>query len=183
MKEETNHADQSAHADEDIVLEAQTLRRLNSIQKADESCDDVLTRLLDNAVKNVPIEEIMTDLLDQFEEAVSINVELPPQHPNPGKMFISVHTGNVGLEEYVSLYDGTESRAVIESNAGDQFCLLFDVIATCDGPKMETMSTTPIYATNSILGTDSISLDEGLDQLRSKIGKPSEELRDLVNDY
>jgi hypothetical protein len=45
------------------------------------------------------------------------------------------------------------------------------------------MSTTPIYATDSILGTDSISIDEGLDQLRAKIGKSSEELRELVNDY
>lgn len=98
-------------------------------------------------------------------------------------LLISVHTGEVEFEEDVFLYEGEESRAVIESHAGEQFYLPFDIIATCDGPRRETMSTTPVYVTDSILGMEPVSLDEGLDQLRTKIGKPSDELRELVYDY
>ncbi|WP_312908213.1 hypothetical protein [Natronosalvus caseinilyticus] len=183
MKQNKEGADRSVHADEDIVLEAQTLRRLESIRKDDENCDDVLTRLLDNAVQNVPIEEILRDLLSQFEDAVSIDVDLSSRYKNPGMLIISVHTGEVSFEENVSLYAGKESRAMIESKVGEQFYLPFDIIATCDGPKRETMSTTPVYATDSILGMEPVSLDEGLDQLRTKIGKPRDELRELVNDH
>jgi hypothetical protein len=45
------------------------------------------------------------------------------------------------------------------------------------------MSTTPVYATDSIRGMEPVSLDEGLDQLRAKIGKPRDELRELVHDH
>lgn len=102
MKQNWNDAAQPAHADDNIVVEAQTLRRLESIRTPDESCDETLTRLLNNAVKNVPIEEIMADLLNQFENAVSISVDLVGE--NPGMLSITVHTGNVRVEEEVSLY-------------------------------------------------------------------------------
>lgn len=183
MKQNNKNADQPAHADEDIILEAQTLRRLESIRKADENCDETITRLLDNAIENVPIEKILTDLLNRFDDAVNINVDLVSQYENPGKMIISVHTGEVGLEENINMFNGTEVRAVIESQAGEQFCLPFDVIATCDGPKTETLSTTPVYMTDSVVRADPITLDEGLNQLRAKIGKSSDELRELVYDH
>jgi len=181
MNENKEDAEKSAHADDDLVVEAETLRRLASIQKADESCDDVLTRLLDDAVQNVPVEDIMRELLSQFEDAVSISVDPTPPNEAPRKLLITVYTGEASFEEHVSLFPGKESRATIESNAGDEFCLPFHIVATCGGPKAETMSTTPVYATDSILGMDPVSLDEGLDQLRTKIGKPRDELRELVH--
>jgi len=181
MNQNNKNADRSAHTDNDLVVEAETLRRLASIQTVDESCDDVLTRLLDDAVQDVPMEEILRDLLSQFEEAVSIDVDLLPYSENPGEMIIMVHTGEASLEDAVSLYPGKESRAMIESNAGDQFCLPFDIVATCAGPRAETMSTTPVYATDNIRGMEPVSLDEGLDQLRTKIGMSSDELRELVH--
>lgn len=183
MKQNNKNADQPAHADEDIILEAQTLRRLESIRKADENCDKTITRLLDNAIENVPIEKILTDLLNRFDDAVNINVDLVSQYENPGKMIISVHTGEVGLEENINMFNGTEVRAVIESQAGEQFCLPFDVIATCDGPKRETLSTTPVYMTDSVFRVDPITLEEGLNQLRAKIGKSTDELQELVHDH
>ncbi|WP_348609757.1 hypothetical protein [Halobaculum rarum] len=208
MQPNTEDADRFTYVDEEVVLDVQTLHRLISIRKEDDTWDTSITRLLDNAIQNVPIEEILRDLLNQFEDAVSINVvptpqyERPlreirnqledgvsisanptPQYEDPGRLIISVHTGEVSFEENVSLYAGTESCAMIESNTGEEFCLPFDIIATCDGPKSETMSTTPVYATDSILGMEPISLDEGLDQLRTKIGMPRDELRELDSDH
>lgn len=179
MKQKKKDAE---HTDEDIVVEAQTLRRLASIQKDDESWDETLTRVLDNAVKNVPIKNILIFLHCKFENAVNINVDMLPQCEKPGMMMISVHTGEVGWEEDVTLYEGKEARAVIESQAGEQFCLPFDIIATCDGPKRETIGTTPVYMTDNVPGLESITLDEGLDQLRMKVGKSNEELRELIYD-
>lgn len=179
MKQKKEDAE---HTDEDIAVEAQTLRRLASIQKDDESWDDTLTRVLDNAVENAPIENILTVLLCQFEDAVNVNVDMQPLCEKPGMMLISVHTGEVGWEEDITLYEGKEARAVIESQAGEQFCLPFEIIATCDGPKRETIGTTPVYMTDSVLGLEPITLDEGLDQLRMKVGKSNEELRELVYD-
>lgn len=179
MKQKKEDAE---HTDDDIVVEAQTLRRLDSIQKDDESFDETLTRVLDNAVENAPIENILTVLLCQFEDAVNVNVEMLPSCEKPGMMMISVHTGEVGWEEDVTLYEGKEARAVIESQAGEQFCLPFDIVATCDGPKRETIGTTPVYMTDSVLGLEPITLDEGLDQLRMKVGKSNEELREIVYD-
>ena len=183
MNKKHEDADQSAHADDDIILEAETLRRLESIRKTDENADEAITRMLDNAVQKVPIEKLITDLLSRFEDAVNINVDPVPEHENPGMLIISVHTGNAGLEDNITLYEGKESRAVIESEAGEQFCLPFDVIATCDGPKRESIGTTPVYMSDSVVGAEPVALDDGLDQLRAKIGKPNDEIRALVYDH
>jgi hypothetical protein len=183
MNQNNKNADYSAHEDDDIVLEAETLRRLESIGKPDEDCDDAITRMLDNAVEKVPIENIMTDLLSRFEDAVNINVDPVPEHENPGMLIISVHTGNAGLEDNITFHEGKESHAVIESKAGEQFCLPFDVIATCDGPKRESIGTTPVYMSDNVRGAEPVTVDDGLDQLRAKIGKPNDEIRTLVYDH
>jgi hypothetical protein len=182
MKDEKEDADQAAPAVTD-VLEAKTLRRIESIRKPDESFDGVLTRVLDNAVKNVSIEALLTNLLTQFEEAVSIDVDLSGHSDNVGKIYITVYTGKAELEEYVTLYEGVESRAVIESESGEEFRLPFSIAATCSGPQLETISTTPVYVTDNIRGMDPVSLDEGINRLRTKIGKPHEELQELVHDH
>jgi hypothetical protein len=183
MNQNNKNADHSAHADDDLILEAETLRRLESIRKADENADEAITRMLDNAVEKVPIETIMTDLLDRFEDVASINVNLSASSENPGMLLISVHTGDAGWEDNITFREGKESRAVIESKAGEQFCLPFDIIATCDGPKRESIGTTPIYMTDDVLGAEPVTLDEGLDQLRAKIGKSRDELRAMVYDH
>lgn len=181
MKQRNEDSDQSAHAD--IVVEAQTLRRLDSIQEDGESFDATLNRVLDDAVKNVPLRNILIYLQNEFEGAVNINVDLIPPCENPGMMVITVHTGEVGGREDVTFCEGEESRAVVESQAGERFCLPLDIIATSDGPKRETIETTPVYMADTILGLEPITVDEGLEQLRRKIGKPSEEVRDLISDY
>lgn len=132
---------------------------------------------------DVPIKTIMESLLCQYDETVSINVDLIPHYEDPQMMIISVHTGEAGWEDNVTLPADKEIRAEIGSQAGEQFSLPFDIIATCDGPKGETISTTPVYTTDSVLGLEPVTLDEGLDQLRTKIGKSNQELRELVSDH
>jgi len=165
-----------------IEVEAQTLRRLESIRTPDESPDDTLNRLLDDAVKNVPIEEIMTDLLDQFEDAVSISVDMEVGE-SPVRMDITVYTGSVDMEEGVNLYEGVESRAVIDAQSGDQFHLPFRIHATSSGPRRESVRTTPVYMTDNVLGLDAVTLEQGLNRLREKIGKSHEEVRELVHEF
>ena len=170
------------HSDDDLTVEAETLRRLASIQKEDESCDDTLTRLLDDAVVDVPLKAVLTHLLNKFEDAVSIDVDMAGRVEEPGTLIISVHTPEVELEEDVTLYPGRETRAIVESQDGKAFHQPFDIIATCSGPKYETISTTPVYKSDDIYRTEPVTLDEGLEQLRAKIGKPADEVRDLVQE-
>lgn len=134
----------------------------------------------DTSCVDVPIKTILETLLIQYNEAVSISLDLIHQSENPEMMIISVHTSEAGWEENATLPSDRELRAEIGSQAGEQFFVPFDIIATCDGPKRETIGTTPVYTTDSVLGLEPVTLDEGLDQLRMKIGKSTQELREQV---
>lgn len=179
MEQPTNGADPSAPSG-NIVVQEQTRRRLESIQKPEESPDDTLTRILNDAIEHIPLEELLEELLTQFEDAASISVDVVPEFENPSMLLISVHTGSAEFEETVSLYEGQETRADIETKDGDRYELPFDITATCTGPKSEMMTTTPVFVTDTILGMDAVSLEDGISRLRQKIGKTRNEIRQIL---
>lgn len=180
MKQNGNDASQPAQADDEIVVEEQTLRRLESIKTPGKSYNEILNRVLDDAIKNVPVKDLMTYLQVMFENAVGITVTLHGTE-NPRMSLITIYTDH-GMEKKVSLYEQREARLVIESQTGERHCLPFHVYTTSSGPKTESIDTTPIYMADNALGKEPVTLKQGLNRLQAKIGKPHDEVRELVHD-
>lgn len=168
-------------AGNEYEIEPQTIRRLGVIQKETESCDDTITRLLDDAIEEVPIETILTDLLDRFDNVGGICVDETSWQKYHGMLTITVFTAEEPIESSVSLYEGQETRALIESKDGNQFSLQYDIVTSPYGPKYEMIGTTPVYAPESNQDSDGITIDEGVDRLRTKIDMSSSERRELLH--
>lgn len=135
---------------------------------------------VENKSKALSIREIIGKLFNRFDHVASVCVD----HPNvedPGLVFITVYTSEAGgFGEQISLYDSEEVLATIENAEEERFTLPFEIIATWDGPTSEMMERTPVYMSENVLGAKPISVDDGIAHLQAKLGKPRDEVRELV---
>jgi hypothetical protein len=172
MKQNKND---SKHSDDNLAVEPNTLCRLMEVQMDNETPDDTLTRLLDDAIEHVPIETVLTDLLDEFENPAGVDVNMAVREGEPGLLLIIVYADRWGWEKHFTLYEGTEARAVIESEEGEEFHQPFDIRTAPAATMGKTPPTSPVYMADDIDGFDPLALEDGLDQLRAKVGKSPDE--------
>lgn len=156
------------------------MSRLDSRRHDGEDRNDVIRRLLDETIEEVSIETVVGDIFEYFDHVACIDVAIKrPERPT--SLRFTVFTGDVyGYEEDVSLHDSGRKRVAVETSDGERFVVPFFIVATSDGPSYETISRTPLYYSDNIVGTDPMDVDEGLDRLRSKLGKSVDEIREML---
>lgn len=157
--------------------------RLNGRRQAGETRADVIERLLDETVEDVPLPTVINEIFSQFDHVASIDVG----HPNPESptmLTITVYTGDAdGYEDTVDIYRSGRYRAVIENESGERFTPSFDIIATVTGPSgMNTAGRTCVYMAEQVIGAEPQSVDDGLATLQQKLGKSSDEVEAMVTD-
>lgn len=160
------------------------IRRLDARRRNGEDRNDVIERLLDETIEEVPIETVIDDVFDHFDHVASIAVD-HTQPEEPSSVQITVYTGDIfgfeyGCDENVPLYSSGRSRVVIESSDGERFTVPFHLIATSTGPSPEMIERTPVYMSDNVLGAEPLSVEAGLDRLRSKLGKTTTEIRTMM---
>ena len=155
-------------------------RRLDARRRDGEDRNDVIERLLNETIEEVPIETVIDDVVDHFDHVASIAVNhTQPEEPN--SLQITVYTGDVfGYDENVPLYSSGRSRVVTKASNGERFTVPFFITATSDGPSPEMIERTPVYMSDNVLGADPLSVEDGLDRLRSKLGKTTTEIRTMM---
>ena len=160
----------------------QLILRINDRRHEGESRNDVIRRLLDETIEEVPIETVVKDVFNYFGHVASIAVDhVPPEEPT--LIQITVYTGDVyDFVEDVPIHGSGRKRVVIETNDEDRFVVPFFIIATSDGPSGEMLERTPIYYSDSVLGAEPLPIAKGLERLRSKLGKSPQEIRAIMDD-
>lgn len=140
--------------------------RLDRRREVGETTNDVIERLLDETIEAVPIETIVKDIIDYYDDIHAIIVH----HTDPVEtMEISVYTDDVGnAGEMGPLYDAGRIQAGFETQSGDRIAVPFFIVS-CNGEPdiQEESGITPIYVPES--GSVDLPLAEGLDRLRSKV--------------
>lgn len=156
------------------LLDSLILHRLLDRQIDGESFDEVIERLLDATVEEVPIESVVDDIFAHYDHVAGIGV-MVTDNENPSWAHIVVSTADVpDIEEPAPLYRSGRYRLTV-GNAGDVQCSIpFLITAEPYGPMFETIGTTPIFIDGEI------ALDDGLDRLRSKLGRSADELGDEI---
>lgn len=165
-----------------VTIPTGLLNRLDSRRNEGETRIDVVERLLDETVVEVPIEDILTEALDHFDHVSGITVHLPfPERMS--SLHVTVNTGDID-EHHVDgpLHYSGRHHASITNLDGERFVIPFTVVASVDGPScMETIESTPVYVADSVVDADPLTLEDGLERLRRKVGKSFDEIREMLH--
>ncbi len=75
----------------------------------------------------------------------------------------------------------TVTEAVIDVNDGDPVSILYDIHSSSDDPAAtETANITPVYRSDEIEYAEAITVEDGLDRLRWKLGKTRDEIQSAL---
>ncbi len=164
-----------------IKASERTKRRLDRRTRmgVDNSYDDVINRLLDATMEMVSIEEVIDAITDFYDDIAMIKADTLPSCENPSKVIITVHTGEAGsLEDHPPIFNQGNEYVKIKTD-DETYVAFVRVMATFDGPgTLETSERTTLYMNDNVLGGEPVSIDEGLERLRTKLGMDHEEIRE-----
>lgn len=160
-----------------IALHKSTRQRLeNRATEEDHSYEDVVNRLLDETIEHITLEEVIDVTIERYDlENIScINLNHPTLVSGRlGFLTVTIYTGEAETyEDYLEDF-GPEHRIQMEIDDQQITDIEFDVMATFDGlHTMDDRQATLIYLSDSVFGaSDSIDIDEGLDNFRDKVRK------------
>lgn len=134
-------------------------------------------------VLSEPIEAVIDEIKKSCDAiaAITLTHPLPKEEMHP--MQILVHTDDPSAAQLDPMQHVTATEAVIDIEDGDQVCILYDIhISTDDPTGNETVNTTPVYRSDDVEHADPITVEEGLDRLRWKLGKTSDEIQSTLRE-
>lgn len=153
------------------LTDRETIRRLRNRRVEGENVDDIVTRLLDETIEEVSIETIVEEIFSHYEHIAGIAVELTDVE-EPTMAHITVATADVATyEDPAGVFQSGRYRLVVEENGSHRCSLPFRVVAARDGLKYETVSTTPLYH------ADELSPADGIERFKEKLSRSLDELR------
>jgi hypothetical protein len=166
-------------ADDSTTLRTtkERLAELSYRSKDRESYDDTIARLLQETEKIVSLEEAINACFEQFDNVASVRVSHPRlvSEDDLSGLVITIYTGEAESFEHSFEPLSVDHKVVINYGNGDQSRpLSYECFATFDGPQtMDNREQTVVYMDDSVLNAEPLSLDEGLEKLRTKLSDQS----------
>lgn len=141
----------------------------------------------DQTARRRALSESIEAILDEIEKSVDGIAAITLSHPLPNEemhpMQIFVHTDDRMKPMLDPLQHATVTEAVIDINDGDQVVIPYDVHISTDDPAVtETVNITPVYRSDDVEHTDPITVEDGLDRLRWKLGKTRDEIQSTLQE-
>lgn len=94
-----------------------------------------------------------------------------------------VHTDDLGAPRLDPMQHVTVTEAVIDVKNGDQVGILYDIHSSSDDTAAtETANITPVYRSDEIEYAEPITVEDGLDRLRWKLGKTRNEIQPALQE-
>lgn len=158
-----------------MSINSNTMHRLTRRAREDEqTCEDVINRLLDDTIITVELTEVIEQSLDQFQDVPSITVNHLPTHERPEEIVISLYTGEANsYEEYLDLY--SPDHQIVIDRDDETFTVPFHVKAYFEGPvTWDSTENTTIHLPEGVFGVEPVNLDDGIAYLQNKLENPDQ---------
>lgn len=125
-----------------------------------------------------PIDAVIGEIEKSFDGIAAITLRHPLPKEEMHSMQIIVHTDDQGTPRLDPMQHVTVTEAVIDLKDGDQVGILYDIHSSSDNPAAtETANITPVYRSDEIEYAEAITVEDGLDRLRWKLGKTRNEIQ------
>lgn len=131
-----------------------------------------------------PIEEIIDEIKKSVDGIAAITLSHPLPNEEMHPMQIIVHTDDRSKPMLDPMQHVTVTEAVIDiKEDGDQIGILYDIHISTDDPAVtETVNITPVYRSDDVEHADPITVEDGLDRLRWKLGKTRDEIQSTLQE-
>lgn len=141
----------------------------------------------DQPAQRRALSEPITAIIDEIKQSFDVVAGITLRHPLPKEemhpMQITVHTDDPSTPVLDPMQHVTVTEAVIDLKEGDQVSILYDIhISTAEPAATETANITPVYRSDDVEHADPITVEDGLDRLRWKLGKTSDEIRSTLRE-
>ncbi|MDG5760488.1 hypothetical protein QA600_14195 [Natronococcus sp. A-GB1] len=141
----------------------------------------------DQTARRRALSEPIKAVIDEIEKSVDGIAAITLSHPLPKEemhsMQIIVHTDDRSNPMLDPMQHMTVTEAVIDLKDGDQVGILYDIhIITDDPAATETVNITPVYRSDDVEYADPITVEDGLDRLRWKLGKTRDEIKSTLQE-
>ncbi|WP_254837840.1 hypothetical protein [Natronomonas marina] len=141
----------------------------------------------DQTAQGRTLSEPIEAVIDEIEKSVHGIAAITLSHPLPNEemhpMEIIVHTDGRRKPMFDPMQDVTATEAVIDIKDGDQVGILYDIHIRTDDPVVtETVNITPVYRSDDVGQADPITVEDGLDRLRWKLGKTRDEIQSALRE-
>ena len=157
----------------DVVwLSCTTIQDLKRIADDDDrTCDDVIQRLIEETKRIVDIEELVSSYLEARGKGDVAQLAVETQSIRTETLHFIVHGGkpDQSLPDIIE-----EADAVV---IGDEV-YDFNFYETYNGPQESGRLT--IYASENILGMDSLDVDQGVRDLKNAVTETTIDIKELV---
>jgi len=130
-----------------------------------------------------PIDAVIDEIEKSFDGIAAITLRHPLPKEEMHSMLIMVHTDDLGTPRLDPMQHATVTEAVIDVKDGDQVGILYDIHSSSDDPAAtETANITPVYRSDEIEYAEPITVEDGLDRLRWKLGKTRNEIQSALRE-
>ena len=130
-----------------------------------------------------PIKAVIDEIETSFDGIAAITLRHPLPKEEMHSMQIIVHTDDPGILRLDPMQHVTVTEAVIELKDGDQVGIPYDIHSSSDDPAAtETANITPLYRSDEIEYAEPITVEDGLDRLRWKLGKTRNEIQSALRE-
>lgn len=141
----------------------------------------------DQPARKRALSEPITAIIDEIEQsfdviaAITLRHPLPKEEMHPMEILVHIEDRSTGMLDPMQHVAATE--AVIDIKDGDQVGILYDIhISTEEPAGTETVHLTPVYRSDDVEHADPITIEDGLDRLRWKLGKTSDEIQSTLRE-
>ena len=140
---------------------------------ANSSYNDVIEELLNKTGQPITLLDAVESATAEFDDVAAVQVDYISPHTEANMLIIKVHTGEAdSLEDTIAAFNPAEFVRISDEDRVVETYQI-EAFATLDGPRrQETDESTPVYMSDSVLGTDSLSLETGVSYLRHKLLYP-----------
>lgn len=130
-----------------------------------------------------PIDAVIDEIEKSFDGIAAITLRHPLPKEEMHSMQIIVHTDDLGAPRLDPMQHVTVTEAVIDVKDGDQVGILYDIHSSSDDPAAtETANITPVYRSDDVGYAEPITVEDGLDRLRWKLGKTRDEIQSTLQE-
>jgi len=131
-----------------------------------------------------PIQAVIDEINKTFDDIAAITLSHPlPKEDEMHPMQIIVYLSKSSPSMLDPMQHVAPTEAVIDVNDGNQVGILYDIHVIMDEPAgTETVNVTPVYRSDEVGHADPITVEDGLERLRWKLGKTSDEIQSTLRE-
>jgi hypothetical protein len=125
-----------------------------------------------------PIEAVIDEIKNSVDRLTAITLRHPLLEDEMHSIQIIVYTDDRSEPLFDPMQHATVTEAVIDIKDGRQIGIPYDIHTSTDDPAVtETVNITPVYRSDDVAHTDPITVEDGLDRLRWKLGTTRDEIQ------